>query len=1148
MPKTPASKSRYKAIPKIPDLPAIERRILEFWAEHQTFQQLRERNAGGPPWSFMDGPITANNPMGVHHAWGRSYKDMFQRYHAMTGHDLRYQNGFDCQGLWVEVEVEKALGFEDRQQILEYGMDAFVRRCKERVLTFAARQTEQSVRLGYWTDWDATETLHALRDALHDQKAEVTVTTPSGETVTGSPEALIGRLGNREWGGSYFTFSDENNYTIWSFLAKCHSEGYLYRGTDVMPWCCRCGTGLSQMEVAEGRKITKHLSVFVRFPLRGREKEALLAWTTTPWTLSSNVAAAVNPEMTYLKVKHGEWTYYLGKENLTRQRLQQLEAGGQKHTEKLQSLESMLKGSGDFEVLEELPGSELIGWTYDGPFDHFDSAQRPGGLDPYGLSKSNDSAKDAHRVIAWDQVSGAEGTGIVHIAPGCGAEDSRLGQENELPVIAPLAENGLFLDGFGELTGRHVSDVAEDIAADLKSRGMLVAKESYPHVYPHCWRCKEELIFRLVDEWFIDMSWRDRIQKIVGDIQWIPKEGEAREQDWLKNMGDWMISKKRFWGLALPIWVCDDCEAFTVIGGRDELKERAIEGWETFDGHSPHRPFIDAVKIACSECGGKASRIEDVGNPWLDAGIVPYSTLDYNNDREYWDKWFPAQFVVESFPGQFRNWFYALLAMSTMMEDRAPFEKLLGHALVFDARGHEMHKSAGNSIAFDEAAEVLGAELMRYMYASRNPTQNLLFPDLEDSGDGGARAQVDVRRRLLTLWNCCSFFITYATVDEWAPSDAPKELSDLDRWILSRLQRVIESAHRGFEEAALYRTIGQVEAFGEELSNWYLRRSRRRFWSPGTNPDKEAAFHTLHTVLSTLMQTLAPILPFLSEEIHQAMVVGVVPDAPESIHLVEYPTVDASLIDEDLEQQIGAVIRTKNLGLSLRSQASVKTRQPLSELIVRPRNADERAALERPELMQQVLEECNLKALRLIDDESTLVSSAVKPNFKALGPRYGKSMKAVAAHLSGLESSVLEAAFTADGHYTFDLDGASIEVVPDDVQIVHSGPDHLVFAFEQGTFGALDITITPELEREGIARDFNRYGQDQRKALDLDVTDRVVVTYEAGDKVREALTEHHAFLTGELLADSLEAVDSVGDDGITAKVAGEKIRLRLVKA
>jgi isoleucyl-tRNA synthetase len=1183
----------YRPIPKVPDFPAIEREVLRFWAERRIFEQLRRRNAGGPRWSFLDGPITANNPMGVHHAWGRSYKDMFQRYHAMMGRDQRYQNGFDCQGLWVEVEVEKSLAISDRHQILDYGIDHFVRRCKERVLTYAARQTEQSIRLGQWCDWDDPAMLRRLQEALADGREEVTITVPSGAEVTGAPEEIVARLGSAEWGGSYFTLSDENNYTIWSFLQKCHREGHLYRGTDVMPWCARCGTGLSQMEVSDGRRITSHTSVFVRLPLlddtdagaagaggsadaaasaasepSARPREYLLVWTTTPWTLAANVAVAVNPEMTYLRVRHGgENVYYLGKENFTRERVQQLEAAGRHESHRLHSLRTILEGSGGAEVLGEVRGAELLGRRYGGPFDHLAAQRHIGGVNAYGVGPADRSAAESHRVIPWSEVSGAEGTGLVNIAPGCGAEDAALGREHELPVLAPLGGDGRYLDGFGELSGRLVFEVADDIVRDLKQRGLLVAKEAYPHVYPHCWRCKQELVFRLVDEWFIDMSWRDRIQRIVGEVVWIPEEGAARELDWLRNMGDWMISKKRFWGLALPIWVCGSCKGFSVVGSREELRQRAVAGWDELAGHTPHRPWIDRVKLRCDSCGGVASRVEDVGNPWLDAGIVPFSTLQFSSDRDYWQRWFPADLVVESFPGQFRNWFYALLAMSAMMDGRAPFRRLLGHASVLDARGQEMHKSAGNAIAFDEAAETIGAEPMRYMYAARNPVQNLLFPDLADRGDAGARTLVEVRRRLLTLWNCYSFFITYATVDGWQPpagaagaavagaAPPPVSRSELDRWILSRLQRLIGAAHLAFADAALYRFMAQLEAFADELSNWYLRRSRRRFWGAGDGADKQAAFHTLYEVLATLVRLAAPILPFLSEEIYQNLVRGgaalvaaaagageAAGEVPESVHLTAYPQVDTALIDEGLESEVDCVIRIKNLGLALRSEAKVKTRQPLGLLVVRPRDAADRATLEKAELTQQVLDECNVKELRLIDDERSLVAASVRPNFKALGPRYGRSMKEIAAHLSALDAAVLERALAADGAYRFTAGGEPVEVLPGDVTLVRSGPENLVFLTDQGSFAALDTTVTPALEREGIARDFNRHGQEQRKALDLAVTDRVEVEFAASPRVRDAVAEHAALLCEELLADRIVPRDQLDGAG-EAKIAGEVVLL-----
>ncbi len=1121
----------YRAVPRVPDFPAIEREILRFWEENRIFDKLRAQTADGRPWSFLDGPITANNPMGVHHAWGRTLKDMYQRYHAMNGEALRYQNGFDCQGLWVEVEVEKSLGLRTKREIGELGIEKFVRACKERVLTYAARQTEQSIRLGYWCDWDDPAVLLGLRDALADGDREITVRLPSGLAQTSRASEIIRKLGSAEYGGSYFTFSDENNYAIWGFLKKCFNEGFIYRGHDVMPWCGRCGTGLSQMEVAEGRRITSHTSVYVRFPIVGEDHTALLVWTTTPWTLTSNVAVAVNPDMAYLKVRHGDWIYYVAKANFDRDRVQDLQVEGKHETHKLPSIHSILKGSGKVEVLEELAGRDLLGLRYRGPFDELAAQNEPGGVFPYGETGGGKTSAESHRVIGWSEVSEAEGTGLVHIAPGCGAEDQHLGKEKALPFIAPLDESALFISGFGPFTGRNANDVADDIVAALKETGFLVARERYPHVYPHCWRCKAELIFRPVDEWFIRMDWRDRIQSVVPRIQWIPAEGEARELDWLRNMSDWMISKKRFWGLALPIWVCADCEHFTVIGSKDELKAQAVEGWNSFEGHSPHRPYIDAVKIRCEKCGGVSTRVEDVGNPWLDAGIVPFSTMGYFTDRSHWEKWFPADLVLESFPGQFRNWFYSMLAMSAMIDGRAPFVALLGHALVRDARGEEMHKSKGNSIAFDEAAEVLGAEVMRYIYAEQKTAQHLNFPDLHPAAASGQTIDGAARRKLLTFWNCYSFFVMYAGADDWQPGGTMLPVTnELDRWVLSRLQRFITAANSAFQSYEHYRLIEAFQTFDDEFSNWYLRRSRRRFWK--SEPE---AYQTLYEVLTTVTRLMAPALPFLTEEIYQNLVRSTNPAAPESVHLTRYPQVDSARVDEALEQGIETVIRIKNLALNLRTQSKVKIRQPLSTLYVRPKDATERRVLENVEYAAQILEETNLKRLVTLEDESTLVKVRLKPDLKKLGPRAGKHLKAIGQALERADSREVLSA----NPFPLEVAGEKFELAADEILVSYEAPPNFQCSSEQGTFLALDTTLTPELLKEGVARDFNRLMQDQRKALNLDISDRIVVSYSASPRIAEAITEHETFLCNELLAEKLE--HRAGDGGTKLSLGGEEI-------
>ena len=618
------------------DFVKLEHKIFDFWESKRIFQKRVEKNKGKPKWSFIDGPITANNPMGVHHAWGRTLKDVYQRYKAMKGHELRYQNGFDCQGLWVEIEVEKELGFSTKREVEEFGIEKFVQMCKDRVHKYSKIQTDQSKRLGYWMDWD----------------------------------------------NSYFTMSEENNYTIWAFLKKLFERGKVYKGTDVVPWSGRSGTSYSQMEIIEGRKLVAHKSVFVRFPLIDRDKEYLLVWTTTPWTLSSNVVSGVNGKLDYLKVKAADGSiYYFAEQNLEYQRLERQFREKTQWIEgipKLKTIAQLFKERGGFEKLGIVKGSEMVGWRYKGPFDDLPAQSIHGGfpVTDKNLESRKESAVSQHKVIdpgkdsiGNDIVVAGEGTGIVHMAPGCGDIDHRIGDKLGLVNIAPLDEESKFIEKFGWLSGKTATDqqTTLEIIENLKENKFLFYVEDYPHVYPHCWRSGDELVFRLVDEWYINMDWRDEIKKVVDEIEWIPSWGQEREHEWLDNMGDWMISKKRFWGLALPIWTFEDGSYF-VVGSKEELKTLAVEGWEEFEGNSPHRPWIDKVKIRHPETGLIGERILDVGNPWLDAGIVPFSTIKYNSDRDYWEKWFPGDFVTECFPGQFRNWFYSLLAMSTALE------------------------------------------------------------------------------------------------------------------------------------------------------------------------------------------------------------------------------------------------------------------------------------------------------------------------------------------------------------------------------------------------------------------------------------------------------------------------------------------------
>ncbi len=1107
-----------------PDFVALENEILKHWRETGAFERLRQLRAGSRQrWSFLDGPITANGPMGVHHAWGRTYKDLYNRYHAMQGKLLRWQQGFDCQGLWVEVNVEKELGFSSKHDIETYGLEAFINLCKMRVLRYAAMQTQQSIRLGYWMDWNDTDQLDLLRQRLEeDPYQEITVDGPEGP-VTGTVEQIIGRLGLPELGGSYFTFSDENNYLIWHFLKSCHERGFVYKGRDVMPWCARCGTGISQHEiVTDGYREVTHDSVYLIFPLHGREREALLVWTTTPWTLTSNVAAAVGPDLDYVRVRQGDWTLYVAEGALK---------------------ESLM---GEVEVLGRLKGAEMVGWTYDGPFDELPAVRQAFAEADY-----------THRVIPWKDVGAAEGTGIVHIAPGCGAEDFQLSKEHDLPVVAPLDENGIYVAGFDWLTGRDVATVADDIFASLRDQERFYRKQRYPHRYPHCWRCETELVYRLVDEWFVSMgqtydkprealtaeekaaSLRYQIMDRVDDANWVPAFGYDRELDWLRNMHDWMISKKRYWGLALPIWECDHCGHFTVIGSRDELEERAVEGWESFAGHSPHRPHIDAVKIRCEQCNEKAERIKDVGNPWLDAGIVAFSTMRYGIDRDYWDTWYPADWISESFPGQFRNWFYSLLAQSTVLADVGPFRNLFSYATLLAEDGREMHKSWGNAIEFNEAADTMGADTMRWLYAGSKPEKNLLF---------GYHAGDETRRRfLIPLWNVYSFLVTYANLDGWEPSaaslvaGAPSPVAahaQLDAWILERLRETTVNMRVALDAYNAERATQVAEAFLDDLSNWYVRRSRRRFWKSEADTDKAAAYRTLYRVLVTYARLLAPFIPFTTEAIYQNLVRGIGDAAdgasPESVHHTLSPEADAGALDHALLDKMRLAITAASLGRSARSTADIKLRQPLARARIHVSSRQEEADLR--ELEDVLLEEINVKAIAIVAEVGELVAYRVLPNNRLLGPRFGRQFPAVRRALEARDAAELARALLAGESVTLDVDGETVSLTPAEVLVQTESRGGEAVASDRGVTVAVDTNLTPALVQEGYARDVVRAVNTLRRDAGFALDDRVrlTVTLPAGADadVAAAFATFADYIQGETLAVELALADAGGGQPI----------------
>jgi len=1108
----------FKEVKMTLDFPKLEQRILRFWKDADAFKKRVALNRGNERWSFMDGPITANNPMGVHHAWGRTYKDLFQRFKAMNGYDLRYQNGFDCQGLWIEVEVERELKFKTKRDIEGYGISEFVKRCKQRALRFAAKQVEQSIRLGYWMDWDDPDVLRYLADKLENPQELITMQGREGP-ITGKAERIVGSLGAPEVGGSYFTFSDENNYMIWTVLKRCYERGWIYRGRDVMPWCPRCSTALSQHEiVTEGYRELTHPALTLRFPIRGRKNESLLIWTTTPWTLTSNVAAAVHPEITYAKIRHNDEILYLAKATLDN-----------------------IMPDDNYEVLEELKGQNMEGWKHQGPYDGLTLPKEAGVV-------------EAHQVILWTDVSEEEGTGIVHIAPGCGKEDFELGKKYGLPAVAPLNEFGIFIEGFDWLTGSHVYESAKPILEDLEKKGLLFKTEDYTHRYPVCWRCDSELVFRLVDEWFISMgkklnkpleevtqeekraNLRYQIMESAKQVRWIPEYGLQQELDWLQNMEDWMISKKRYWGLALPIWECPKCGNFEVIGSKQELKSRTVEGWEVFEGHTPHRPWIDATKIMCSRCGAKASRVPDVGNPWLDAGIVAYSTLNYSHDREYWKKWFPTDLVCESLPGQFRNWFYSMLAMSTILEGCTPFHACFGYSLVLGEDGREMHKSWGNAVWFDDAVEKMGADVMRWMYCTNRPESNLIWNWGED-----------VKRRfLIPLWNIYSFFVTYASLDNWTPKDSVSDFSLLDRWILSRLQVVIKEVTMYLDDYDPLDAAKSLEEFVDELSTWYVRRSRRRFWKSEADVDKKAGYTTLYACLTTLIKLLAPFIPFTIEEVYQNIVRGVDPEAPESVHQNDWPKANESLTDEDLMKDMSLTIKVCGLGRSARTKAGTKLRHPLPEVKVL---ADENVLRRVQRLGELIKDELNVKQLSLTTQRKDLIDCEIRLLPRVLGKKYGRLFPEICSKVASMDSGAVASALQKDLGLDIEIDGQVIRLLPEEVEVSEVPKEGYSIADEEGITVGVNTIIGEDLKEEGLARDIVRRIQNQRKEAGFNIADHIEIYYEAGPKLTEVFTNFEEYVAAETLSVYIRKAKPPQGAHLTEySIAGENLRIGLIKA
>lgn len=863
----------FKELSNTPDFPQQEKDILNWWQKNDIFEKyLHKNDHSAQIFSFIDGPITANAPMGVHHARGRTLKDVFQRFKNAQGFAQRFQNGFDCQGLWVEVEVEKENGFNSKKDIQDFGLENFTKACLARVDKFSKIQTEQSIRLGMFMDWK----------------------------------------------NSYYTNSQTNNLYIWYFLKTVWQKGWLIKKKSATTWCPRCETGLSQHEQADGYQMDTDTSVFLKFKLSDRDNEYVLAWTTTPWTLAANVLLAINTKFEYVKAKLDNQILYLAKDAADRLGLKNY---------------------------NKIDAKTLLNLKYDSLFNI--PAQK-------GIK---------HYITEWDQVNPSEGTGVVHIAPGCGQEDYELGKKLNADMLSPILDNGHFGEGYGNLTGKYAHGINDEIFEYLKSIDSLYKTEPITHRYPHCWRCKTKCLFKLENSWYINSDEiRPLLKEAAKKVDWHPKYISRRMQNWLDSMEDWMISRKRFYGLALPFYQCN-CGELTVIGSKEELKEKAVNPKLIDKLPSFHRPWIDEIEIKCPKCGKNVKRIPDVGDVWLDAGIVPFSTLKYLEDKTYWQKWFPAEMVLEM-TEQVRLWFYSMLYFSVTFENTAPYKSVVTYSEVRDQNGERMSKTKKNGIPFEEAIEKMGADPMRWLYCQQKAHASVNF---------GYNIADQVKRDfLLILWNSYRFFTQHANLENWQPDQniitgaikPPKYL--IDKWLLSRLYNTIDTATKNLEKYNTSKVTESIEKFVNDLSTWYIRRSR----------DRNDNFEFLSFIFNNLFILMAPFTPFLSEILYQNLF------PQKSVHLEKWPENDKSLIDKNLEKNMERVRNLCQLAHAQRQLANIKIRQPLSQLDLHcPTQLS-------PELLSIIGEEVNVKTVnisKISEDIKVILETTITPELAAEG-------------------------------------------------------------------------------------------------------------------------------------------------------------------
>jgi isoleucyl-tRNA synthetase len=1005
----------------------IEETVLDFWNREQVFKKSIENRKDAPNYVFYEGPPTANGMPHAGHVLTRVVKDLIPRYKTMTGFRVDRKAGWDTHGLPVELEVEKQLGISGKPQIESYGVEDFIKKCKNSVFTYEQEWRKMTERVGFWIDMD----------------------------------------------NPYITYHNTYIESVWWALKRIWEKGLLYQGNKVVPYCPRCGTSLSSHEVAQGYKEVEDPSVFAKFPVTGEENTFFLVWTTTPWTLPSNVALAVKDNYTYVKVQH--------------------------NGEKLILAEGRLEVlDGEYAILDKFPGEKLVSAKYEPIFPFFEEEK-----------------DKAYRVVTADFVTLEDGTGIVHIAPAFGEDDSRVGQLHGFPVLQPVDAQGKFTEEVSPWAGMFVKDADKGILEDLKNRNILYKTQKYEHSYPFCWRCDTPLLYYGRSSWFIKTTAiREKLLEINKGINWHPEHiRDGRFGNFLENVIDWCLSRERYWGTPLNIWICDDCGHQHAVGSIQELKDLSKEPIKDIE---LHKPYVDDVILECPKCRGDMKRVPEVIDCWFDSGAMPFAQYHYPfENKDYFSKHFPADFISEAID-QTRGWFYSLLVISTLLFDESPYKNVLVMGHILDEHGIKMSKHKGNVLDPWKVLDEQGADAMRwYLFVASPPWSPSRFYQ-----DAVSESQ---RRFLGTLWNVYSFFVLYANIDDFDPkkySLAHKDRSELDRWLLSKVNSVNKKIRQDMDNLDVTGAARTMESLIDDISNWYVRRSRERYWKSEMDNDKIAAYLTLYEALVMFIKMAAPFVPFITEELYQNLVRVTFSDAPVSIHLCDFPEVKEDLIDEKLEHKMELARKIVELGRAARNKGKVKNRQPLQKMMVQLRNFDDKALI--LELSDIIKEELNIKEIEYIHVAEEYFTYTVKPRFDLLGPKYGKLMSAIAKEISSAKATELIKAAREKGSVTISVKGETIEILENELDVRAQDKAGFCAEGEGGYYVVLDTTITPELMLEGIARELVSKIQNMRKEAGFEVEDKIYMYYYGDDTIDEVIEKYGEEIKTDTLALSVE--------------------------